>query len=99
MQAETLNKKVLGRKVAHELGQLTILTAYLAVLFCSLSTYSMLLLHKFHISYFAYGTALINALLTAKVILIGEAVYMREKSSKTKRCLIPQFGKPSCSDG
>ena len=35
----------------------------------------MLLLDRFHISYFAYGTALINALVIAKVILIGEAMH------------------------
>jgi len=74
MQAEESNKQVLKRRVAHELEQFAILTAYLAFFFCALSTYSMLLLNKLHISYFAYGTALINALLTAKVILIGEAV-------------------------
>jgi hypothetical protein len=68
--------KTFGRTAIHELEELAILTAYLAVFFFVLATYSMLLLGKFHISYFAYGTALINALLTAKVILIGEAMHV-----------------------
>lgn len=42
----------------------------------------MLLLDRFHVSYFAYGTALINALAIAKVILIGEAVHAGTKFEK-----------------
>lgn len=68
--------KTISQRVGHELKELAILTAYLAFFFCVLATYSMLLLDKFHISYFAYRTALINALLTAKVILIGEAMHV-----------------------
>jgi hypothetical protein len=75
MCAEKSEKKGVKHRVAHEFVQLATLTAYLAFFFCTLATYSMLLLDKLHISYFAYGTALINAVLTAKVILIGEAVH------------------------
>jgi hypothetical protein len=67
------------QKVAHEFEELAIITLYLAFFFCALATYSMLLLGKFHISYFAYGTALINALIIAKVILIGEALHAGTK--------------------
>jgi len=38
----------------------------------------MLLLGKSHISYFTYGTALINALIITKVILIGDALQARQ---------------------
>lgn len=69
------NFETLEKRVAHEFGQLAVLTAYLAVFFCVLDTYSMLLMNKFHISYFAYGAALINAVVVAKVILIGEAIH------------------------
>jgi hypothetical protein len=68
------NFEALKRKIAREFGQLAILTAYLAIFFCVLAAYSMLLMNKFNIAYFAYGTALINAVLTAKVILVGEAI-------------------------
>jgi hypothetical protein len=37
----------LKQKVAHELKEISIVFAYLAVFFCALSTYSMLLLEKF----------------------------------------------------
>jgi hypothetical protein len=65
--------------VKHEFEELAIITAYLGFFFCALATYSMLLMNKFHISYFAYGTALINALVIAKVILIGEALHAGDK--------------------
>jgi hypothetical protein len=62
----------LKQKAAHELKELAVIFLYLAFFFCAVSTYSMLLLNKFEISYFTYGAALINALVIAKVILIGE---------------------------
>jgi len=74
MPDETSEKRGLKQKAREEFEQVVILTAYLAFFFCALATYSMLLLNKFHISSFAYATALINAAVIAKVILIGEAV-------------------------
>jgi hypothetical protein len=79
MHAENSEKKTVKQKVAHEFQELAILTLYLAFFFCALATYSMLLLDKFDISYFNYGAALINALVVAKVILIGEAVHVGTK--------------------
>ena len=75
MHADSSQKEDLKQKVLHELKEVVILTAYLAFFFCALATYSLFLLGRFHISYFAYGTALINALVIAKVILIGEALH------------------------
>lgn len=69
----------LKRKVAQEFWQLIGLTAYLGVFFCVLNTYSMLLMNKFHIAYFEYGTALVNAVLVAKAILIGEAISLGKR--------------------
>jgi hypothetical protein len=74
MPDEKSEKKGLKQKAREEFEEVVILTAYLAFFFCALATYSMLLLNKFHISSFAYATALINAAVIAKVILIGEAV-------------------------
>jgi hypothetical protein len=75
MHAEDSRKTSVKQKVANEFEELAIITLYLAFFFCALATYSMLLLDKFHISYFVYGTALLNAVVIAKVILIGEAVH------------------------
>jgi hypothetical protein len=69
----------LKQKAKHEFEELAAVFLYLAFFFCALATYNMLLLNKFHISYFTYGTALINALVIAKVILIGESVHLGKK--------------------
>jgi len=63
----------------HELEQLTAIFLYLAFFFCALATYSMLLLDKYDISYFNYGVALLNALIIAKVILIGEYAHLGKR--------------------
>ena len=79
MHPENSEKTSVKQKVVHEFEEVAIITLYLAFFFCALATYSMLLLDKFHISYFVYGTALLNALVIAKVILIGEAVHAGKK--------------------
>ena len=80
MHAVNSQKTTVKQKVAHEFEELAIITLYLAFFLCALATYSMLLLEeRFHISYFAYGTALLNALVIAKVILIGEAIHAGTK--------------------
>ena len=79
MNAPSPQKTSLKEKAAHEFREIATLFLYLAFFFCSLATYSMLLLGRFHISYFAYGAALINALVITKVILIGEAVHVGDR--------------------
>jgi hypothetical protein len=79
MSNENPQKASVKQKVVHELEDMAIIFFYLAFFFCALATYSMLLPGKFHISYFTYGAALINALVIAKVILIGEAVHLGKK--------------------
>ena len=45
----------LKQKAKHELQDYVGISLYLAFFFCALATYSMLLLGKFHISYFTFG--------------------------------------------
>ena len=73
----------LKQKAAHEMKDLLAISFYLAFFFCALETYSMLLLRKYDISYLNYSFALINALVIAKVILIGDMAHLgREWESK-----------------
>ena len=72
MSTESAPKPGLKHKLAHELRELIGIFAYLALFFVALATYSTLLLEEFHVSYFAYGSALINALIMSKVIMLGE---------------------------
>jgi hypothetical protein len=72
MDTENSKGGSLKQKAAHELEQFIGIFLYLSFFFCSVVTYARLLLNDPHISYFNYGAALINALVIAKVILIGE---------------------------
>lgn len=60
------------QKAIHEAKELAWLTVYLALFFAALSTYRMFLLNEFQFQYFRYGAAVVEALIFAKVILIGE---------------------------
>ena len=60
------------QKLKHELREMLVLSGYLAFFFCALTTYKMFLLNQYEIDEWSYGFALINALVVAKVILIGQ---------------------------
>jgi hypothetical protein len=72
MSAEDTKGASLKQKAVHELEDFAAISLYLALFFCAVVTYGTVLLGKFEISYYAYGSALINALVIAKIILIGE---------------------------
>jgi hypothetical protein len=69
----------LKQKAVHEFKEMTIVTLYLAFFFCALATYSMLLIGKSELPYFNYAAAVVNALVVAKVILIGEAAHLGKR--------------------
>jgi hypothetical protein len=79
MNTENAQAVTLKQKAAHELVQFVAIFLYLAFFFCALATYNMLLLKDFNVSYFTYGFAFINALVIAKVILIGEYAHLGKK--------------------
>jgi hypothetical protein len=79
MNAEDPKKATLQQRATHELREFAAISLYLAFFFCAIATYSMLLLNQIHVSYFIYGTALINAVVIAKVILIGEYAHLGRK--------------------
>lgn len=72
MNSENPAKPGVKTKVIHELKEFAAVFLFLAFFFCSLTAYSMLLLHAFQIESTSYGFALINAFVIAKLILIGE---------------------------
>lgn len=79
MSAENSQQTSLKQKAVHEAKEVTFVFLCQAIFFCTLATYSMLLLEKFEIWYFTYGSALLNALVITKIILIGEAVHFGKK--------------------
>ena len=60
------------QKLKHEAIEMAVLFLYLALFFCALTAYGMLLLHQYHVEYWNFAFALINALVITKVIMIGE---------------------------
>jgi hypothetical protein len=72
MSNEASSERSIKQKALHELREMIVLALYLAFFFCALATYRMLLLREFHVVSFTYAFALINALVVAKVIMIGE---------------------------
>src|SRR5664279_3308488 len=72
-------KAELKEKAKHEAKELVYVFLYLAFFFCALATYSTLLLKEYEVPYWNYAFALINALVIAKVILIGQMMHLGEK--------------------
>jgi len=79
MSPENPKRAEVKQKITHELEELLVIFLYLAFFFCAVTTYRMLILNEFHVSYFNYGTALLNALIIAKVILIGEYAHLGKR--------------------
>jgi hypothetical protein len=74
-------KPTLKQKAVQDLKDFALVSLYLACFFCALTTYTVLLLNEYDAtSVMNYGFALINALVVAKVILIGEMAHLGERS-------------------
>ena len=59
------------------------------------AAYSTLLRHKFHVSHRAYGTALLNAPILSKIILVGEYFQLGRKQEGKPLILTAEQVKPS----
>jgi len=79
MSSEHSKASVLKQKAIHEFVEAVELTLYLAFFFCAVITYRLVLLHDFRDAALNYSFAVINALVAAKVILIGEASHLGKK--------------------
>jgi len=74
MNGETPEHPGLKEKAIEELKVFWIITVYLALFLGAFTSYRRLILAEFGVTYLHYGIALIEALIIAKVILIGQAV-------------------------
>jgi hypothetical protein len=76
----TRDKKTqLKKKAAEEMQLLLVIFLYLFVFFGAFHAYRALILREVGINYFRYGYALLEALVIAKVILLGEAMGLSKK--------------------
>src|SRR6516164_11661346 len=74
-------KGTLKEKAVEEFKLMLIITAFLAAVFISFLTYRRLISREFGVTSFHYGFAIIEALIVAKVILIGKAIGIGRKST------------------
>jgi hypothetical protein len=79
MNSENSKRAHLKQEITHQFEDLAGISLYLAFFFCAIATYKMLMLNEFHVAYFDYGAALINALVIGKVILIGQDLHLGRK--------------------
>jgi hypothetical protein len=79
MSTDDPKKPSLKQKAVHEFEEFGAIFLYLAFFFCAVATYSMLLLKEYQVPYYSYATSLINALIVAKVILIGQYAHLGKK--------------------
>ena len=79
MTKTAAQKSEFKQKAMHEAKELLYVFVYLAFVLCALATYAMLLLKEYDVSYWNYAFALINALVIAKVILIGQVAHLGER--------------------
>ncbi len=66
-------------KVVHEANEFLWAFLLLALFFSTLATYTMLLLDEYHVRYIAFGSALLQAVVLAKVIVIGQKARLGRK--------------------
>ncbi len=78
-------KTQLKEKAAEELRLLLGISAYLAAVFFSFLTYRRLVSREFGVTSFHYGFAIVEALVVAKVILLGKAMGLGKRASGRAR--------------
>src|SRR5271168_4855945 len=77
--AERFEAKGLKSKIIHEFQEMLLISAFFGLFFFAFATYKMYLLHQFRSAQFVYVTALINTLVLAKVILLGDFVRVSKR--------------------
>lgn len=75
-------KTQLKEKAKEELRLLVWITAYLAAFFVAFLTYRRLISREFGVTAFHYGYALLEAVVIAKVILIGKALGLGKQATR-----------------
>jgi hypothetical protein len=64
------------QKAKHEAQEFFMISAYLGMFFCAMALYTMVVLRNYNASSFTFTFAIVNALVMAKVILLGEVGHL-----------------------
>ncbi|MDB6023677.1 MAG: conserved rane protein of unknown function [Pedosphaera sp.] len=89
---EEIKKAGLKQKFVHELIEYWVTFLYLAFFFGAFAWYRRLILAEYQISYLHYGMAVVEALVLAKVILIGDAMHLGRRLEE-KPLIVPTLYK------
>ena len=73
-------KSTWKQKLLHELADVGGIFLMILLFLVMFATYRMMLLDTFSSKYFLYGTAIINALIFAKVVAIGEMAHLGHRA-------------------
>ncbi len=76
MPADPKKLKRIEKRIESEMKEYAVIAAYFAFLLLSLTTYRKLILAEYDIPYYEYGWALVQAMVLAKVVLLGQAVHL-----------------------
>ena len=79
MNEANTNRAGWKSKAIHEMVEYYIIFMYLAVFFGLFTWYRRLVLAEYQISYLHYGISVIQALVLAKVILVGRALHLGQR--------------------
>jgi hypothetical protein len=74
MPGEPTKLKRVEKRIEKEVKEYAVVTAYFAFFLLSLTTYRKLILAEYNIPYYEYGWAFVQALVLAKVVLLGQAM-------------------------
>jgi hypothetical protein len=69
----------LPQKLSRELKQFIVIFLYLSLLIGTFNIYKWLLMAQYRVGYFVFGYTLIEALVLAKVIIVGESLGIGER--------------------
>ena len=76
MPGDPNKRKRIEKRLVDETKEYAVIAGYFAFFLLSLTTYRKLVLAEYDIPYAEYGWALVQAMILAKVVLLGEAVHL-----------------------
>ena len=76
MPGDPTKRKQIEKRLVNETKEYAVIAGYFAFFLLSLTTYRKLVLAEYDIPYYEYGWALVQALILAKVVLLGEVVHL-----------------------
>jgi hypothetical protein len=79
MSNDRPTKPGVKQRLERETREYLATAAFFTVFAVSLTTYRKLVLAEYHVGYYAYGWAVVKALILAKVVLIGEAMHLGKR--------------------